>query len=333
LDSSKLFDGKNCESLLTCFGEVERGPGRPVEIDDDALRRALVDLRFVLEQNWGQVGWDLKQAKSDADIRSAFAKIEGPNTSRLDRFRHYPTQTATVVNLKELRKENRLARIQARKNYESFASAQVSCEQALSVEAVAEDNATKERIQSLKRRRALICEQAEAEFQASSNTCQALQVELDEKEAFFAQSQLLNFIHHGRREFNPQNLAMAMAGQPFISAEVSCQRCRALKDACRPGLTYEVFRSIAAVFSPSTPSLNDGLSRLKESLPYSGDKTPPHIVEILENWYFIRNSIAAAYSRFPLPRGFLPYLIFAEYQGRVRSPSQVDIVLAREYAL
>jgi hypothetical protein len=237
------------------------------------------------------------------------------------------------VDLRQLRKEIRLARIQARKNYESLASAQESYEQAHSVEALAEDNPTRERIQAVKRRRAVICEQAQAEFQASAKTCHALQLELEEKEAFFAQSQLLGFIHTGKREFNPQNLAMAMAGLPFISAEVSCQRCRTFSDASGPGVTYEIFQSIAAVFCPPTPPLNVGLSKLKATLPYSGDKTPAHILEILTNWYFIRSSIEAAYSQFPLPRGFLPYLIFAEYQRRVRSPSQVDIVLAREYAL
>jgi hypothetical protein len=160
-----------------------------------------------------------------------------------------------------------------------------------------------------------------------------LQAKLEEKEAFFAQSQLLKFIQCGRREVNPQNLAMAMAGLPFISAEFSCQRCLASRDASGPGVTYEVFQSIAAVFCPPTPSLNDGLSKLKASLPYSDHKTPAHILEILTNWYFIRSSIEAAYSQSPRPRGFLPYLIFAEYQRRLRSPSPVDIVLARECRL
>jgi hypothetical protein len=330
LNSSELVDGENAESLLTCFGEAARGRGRPLEIDDDALRRALVDLQFVLEQNWGQVGWDLKRAKSDADIRNAFARIENPNTSRLDRFRHYPTQSATAVDLRQFRKRILFSRIEARKSYEGLASAQESCAQALSVEASAEDNGTRERIQPIKRRRAVICEQAEAKFQANAKTCRALQAELEEKEASFAQSQLLDFIQSGRREFNPQNLAMAMAGQPFISAEVSCQRCRAFRDASGPGVTYEVFQSIAAVFSSPTPPLNVGLSKLKALLPYSGDKTPAHILEILTNWYFIRSSIEAAYSQFPRPQGFLPYLIFAEYQRRLRSPSRIDIILSQE---
>jgi hypothetical protein len=312
---------------------MERGLGRPVEIDDDALRRARVDLQFVLEQNWGHVGWDLKWGKSDADIRSALAKVEAPNTSRLDRFRQYPTQSATAVDLRQLRKRIRLARIQARKNYELLASAQESCEQALSVEAMAEDSATRERIQSLKRRREVIREQAEGEFRASAKTCQALQVELEEKEAFFAQAQILKFIRSRRREFNPQNLAMAMAGLPFISAEVSCQRCRAFKSASRPSLAYEIFQSIAAVFVPPTPSLTDGLNKMKESVSIGGEKTPPHIIEMSERWYFVRASIEAAYSQFPLPRGFLPYLIFAEYQRSLRSPSPVDIVLASEFRL
>jgi hypothetical protein len=60
--------------------------GRPSETVAETLRRNVIELQFVLEQNWGEVGWLLKQAKTEADVRAAFAKIVNLRCCLLEPF-------------------------------------------------------------------------------------------------------------------------------------------------------------------------------------------------------------------------------------------------------
>src|SRR5258707_2563565 len=87
---------------LESTGSGEPKPGRPSEIDSETLRRNVSALQFVLEQNWGEVGWLLKQAKAEADVRAAFEKIVNPRCNLLGPFTkdHVCSQTA----LRPLRK-------------------------------------------------------------------------------------------------------------------------------------------------------------------------------------------------------------------------------------
>jgi hypothetical protein len=40
-------------------------PGRPHAIDAKTLGRNVVEIQFALEQNWGEVGWLLHEAKTE----------------------------------------------------------------------------------------------------------------------------------------------------------------------------------------------------------------------------------------------------------------------------
>lgn len=119
---------ENCEIPLTGFSNRKEGRGRPREIEDDALRRALTDLQFVLEQNWGLIGWELQQATTQADIRAAFSAITGFNCPRLDVFRRRPTQRTTSSSLRKLRRELANVQAESRKTYAEVMQSQESAE-------------------------------------------------------------------------------------------------------------------------------------------------------------------------------------------------------------
>ena len=85
--------------------EESRGikPGRPQAIDAKTLRRNVVEIQFALEQNWGEVGWLLHEAKTEADVRNAFKKIVNPRCNLLGPFTRDHT-LCTETSLRELRK-------------------------------------------------------------------------------------------------------------------------------------------------------------------------------------------------------------------------------------
>ena len=69
------------------------------------LRRAVTELQFVLEQNWGVVGWLLREAKSVADVRNAFLKIVNQHCGYSELFTDDRTRMTSANELRALRRK------------------------------------------------------------------------------------------------------------------------------------------------------------------------------------------------------------------------------------
>jgi hypothetical protein len=177
-------------------------------------------------------------------------------------------------------------------------------------------------------------EEASIAYETSRTLWVELRSSLWEQETYFAQSELFDFIQSGRYEFTPMNIAKAMAGIPYISARVSCERCSSLKEANQPGLAYLIFQVIEGVFPPEVPAMSDGLRRIRE-IALSGVRHRPssHISELRKTWYFLESAIASIYATGVLPRGSMPFRVFAEYKRRSERPDRVDIILAEANGL
>ena len=210
---------------MTGFLEEKQGRGRPREIEDDELRRSLMELQFVLEQNWGLIGWELRHAKTLGDIRAAFSAIKGFNSPHLELFRQYPTQRTTSAALRHIRKEVAHSQNTCREAYAAYMSSRASVERAAQASASATDDATRTSLQHLQADLAKSHEGANAAWEESQARSRELRSKLDQQEAWFAQSHLGSFIPSARRDYTPLNVAMAMAGMPQLSARVSCERC------------------------------------------------------------------------------------------------------------
>jgi len=310
-----------------------RRPGRPQEIDDDTLRRVLGELNFVLEQNWGLIGWELSQTKTMAGIRSAFERIVGFNCHQLDAFRHEPTQRTTSATLRRLRDDFANSQVQSRKAYGALEQAKRNAKYAQAAATCTEGAAARMEIQTLLLEMTARHESARADFEANRKRLVALDSQLMEQEAYFAQSQLLEFIQSGRREFTPLNLAMAMAGIPYLSARVSCERCSALKPNVEPGHTYLMFRAVEAVFASSPGEARPDSEQMRAYLLDPRRERLPHIAELRRNWHFLESAIHSVCRDTGTARGALPYRIFAEYRRRFSCQSQSDVLLAEENQL
>ena len=298
------------------------------------LRRALAELQFVLEQSWGLIGWELKHVRTLGDIRAVFSAVTGFNGPRLDLFRKHPTERTTPAALRLLREELADALDENRKAYAAFMQSKEAAERASQVLAGAQDEKSRQSVQSLKAAFGRKYEEASAALEIYGARIHELQSKLDRQEAYFAQSQLLDFIQSGRREFTPLNIAMAMAGIPLLTARVSCERCSALNPGVEPGHAFQMFQAVEGVFARQPGDMDDSIERMRAYLlAFKTEQLPPHIAELRNNWYFLESAIVAAY-RVSKPRSSaLPYSIFAEYKRRLECQSQMDVLLAQENRL
>ena len=189
-----------------------------------------MELQFVLEHRMGLIGWKWpRHAKTLGDIRAAFSAIKGFNCPELELFRQYPTRRTTPAALRQLRKEMAHSQITCRRAYAAYISSRESIErvsQAFVHDTTDETALTS--LQHLQAEMAMRHERANVAFEECQAHSRELQSKLDQQEAWFAQSQLGNFIHSARREYTPLNIAMAMAGMPQL-ARLSCERCSGLQ--------------------------------------------------------------------------------------------------------
>lgn len=283
-----------------------------------------MELQFVLEQNWGLIGWELRHAKTLGDIRAAFSAIKGFNCPHLELFRQYPTRRTTPAALRQLRKEMAHSQITCRRAYAAYISSRESIERVSQAFVHATDETALTSLQHLQAEMAMRHERANVAFEECQAHSRELQSKLDQQEAWFAQSQLGNFIHSARREYTPLNIAMAMAGMPQLSARVSCERCSGLKGTFEAGLTYQMFQAVETVFANPPVGAIEGPEQMCTYLIDPGRRKQIHIGELWKNWYLLKCAIEST-SANACPRGALPYRIFAEYQRRfhVQTPSDV----------
>jgi hypothetical protein len=308
--------------------EQRRKLGRPPEIEADALSRAVTELQFILEQNWGVVGWLLKIAKSCSDVRNAFAKIVIQNSMYLEPFREYPTRKTSMQGLRSLRK--RLARSleMHRRNYARWQHAMEKCERAFRAWAVECDPVKRAQIQRLRPAFACAYEEAEALFQSSSMEQESLRTEVRECEAYIAQSEILRHLEANRRKFTPRNVALAMAGLPNISARVSCEKC--VKYGINPsdGAAFETFRFIERAIPETILDLAHSIETMRGRLLKGALSDLSEAAQLRNNWYFLDRAIRSAMRVTVGQRGSVAFRIFAEYTRTSTSHSALDAILA-----
>lgn len=308
--------------------EQKRKPGRPSEIEPAALRRAVIELQFVLEENWGLVGWLLREARSPSDVRIEFGKMVSHNCRYLEPFREYPTRETTLPELRILRKRLESAQVRHRRNYTRCQDAQESCQRTFDAWVVELDPVKRAQIQRLRPALAGMFEEAESLAQTSSVELESLQTELREREAYFAQSEILRFLETSRRKFTPRNVALAMAGIPRITARVSCEQCGKFGINPPDGIEFEIFRIIERSVPEPIRDLGRSIDTIRKRLLYGSNHDHPGVDQLRKNWYFLELAIRLAARDSSAQPGSLTFRIFAEYSRTITSHSAVEAMLA-----
>jgi hypothetical protein len=225
------------ESLLTALSPSKRKPGRPPEISDEMLVRNRNDLLFALEESWASVGWELQHAESAADIRAALGRIQGINCSSLEPFRLEYRRETTFSQLEFARDSLKRASVNLKDAQALWAKCKELFELAQRALKKESDPQTHSEIEGKFQEIETAFRQAEKRFGQAQIRRMLIGRVVLQREAAFAQSELLKFILSDRYKSTPLTFANAMAGLPIIRWRYSTERCRKFQDRLSRGLT------------------------------------------------------------------------------------------------
>ncbi len=290
--------------------------------------RAAREFQHVLEQNWGVVGERLRFAKEVPDIREALKRVQGIQCSRLELFTRSETRPSDGKKLRELRKQLQQTR-------ENIYKATIAQRYARDWHERAQEDWRHEPDEQRKQELETACSDWRWRSQdANRNTnhlkadWERLAEELRESEAYFAQSEVLEFMRGGRREFMPFNIAAAMAGMPYLTARVSCDRVWEQKPQFTKGHSYLMFQAFSATFSESRDHPDGAVQKIREYLIAENRAKLGHVKELRKNWYFVELAVRSTLQEPKGRRGSLPFRIFAAYTHRFTHQERGDQVLA-----
>jgi hypothetical protein len=235
--------------------------GRPT-VDDLSLsahRDSIVDM---LSCWWGEVGWQLPRATTREELMAALEPVkEHPNRHRISRLLIVSSDSATAEEIREKRQVNATA---IEKIYEANAR-QRECTDLVSQAQMALGQASPEQMEAVKAqvsKRQADLQGANEEYNAACAAQRAIEKQLDQMEAGFAQDELLMFIDKrfikGKYARNPENLANAMAGLPFthgvhfMGAWQSYARCSKLD--CSRHHWFQLFETFQSIWKKSQKS-------------------------------------------------------------------------------
>jgi hypothetical protein len=225
-----------------------RKPGRPT-LSKGTLEGSRNNLVRILSGGWAEIGWQLRQVGSPAELRDAFAPLQKNNDAYL--LMHFlRTPKGVAATGKEVRLTRKLLEKTIERRYNAQANCNdptnAYCEAQAAVMEARSDQLWAVRSELLKRQEKLLA--VRKELRTAQQQEQDLQNELVDKEASFAQEELFNILQERRCACNPLKLANAMAGLPSVGARVSSGRCSKILCAVWPQFEYEVFRKIELIW-------------------------------------------------------------------------------------
>ena len=323
------FDGEeNRVDPLTGFSDTPREVGRPSELNNESLMHAAREIQHILEQNWGPVGEKLLLAKTPSDIGVALEQVEFIRSLRLELFTQRENRKASGDILRKRRKQLQELGVQ-------IYHAALAQRYAREWHQRAQDDWCYESETERKKELELACSTWAYKSQDADQDLKELEAdrgrltqELRESEAYFAQSEILKFVRSKRREFTPSNVAAAMAGLPYLSARVSCERIRALKPQLRDGHAYHIFQIFQAMFAEYPRDIDSAVDGMRKYLIAEKRAKMGHVKELRKNWFSVEAAIRFNLKQPRGPRGSLPFRIFAEYTRKFTQQQRGDMVLA-----
>lgn len=314
---------------LSRLGHSDRRKrGRPPLIEHAALISRCSNLLGFFEYEWAHVAWDLAHARSIPAIREALRKSGRCSQTELEPFVYEPTRVGNSEQLIAVRQHAKNVEALTRTALGSQREADEQLQTALMAE---KSDPTDQKIKKL-------CARRQQQYTTASRQVAALQEELDrvreelrQREAHFAQSQLLDFIGSHRYTLTPLSYAKAMAGLPKITWRQSSAVCVKETIGHPYEAEYEKFSMVLKAFGSPPADAAVAIGRIRRFLlnkPASG-----YVISTLrKEWYYLQVAIEEAYAA-KSPRSAIPYRVYAEYQRRTSSRSAYDQLMEHELAL
>jgi hypothetical protein len=216
------------------------------------------ELVGLLSAMWADIGWELLQARTLADIRHALTPLKGDSRhSRMDHFLRESSSKATATEVREsaaASSSKHARRIGAQTRYDvlrkGFDEVQLAHSQATAEQLTA--------IESILRKRRADYQSAEVDLKTAEKEEKDTEAKLADQEAGFAQRELLKFMRSAKYAHNPLNLANAMAGirchtsdamRVYAGCWQSYARCSRLECAIWPTYQFQRFEIIKSIWN------------------------------------------------------------------------------------
>jgi hypothetical protein len=303
--------------------------GRKPGIDDEYLGGTRDSLVWLLENTWGEVGWNVRTIKTPADVSRALQSWEQHRDKYVVVALLRPSDhPATAKTLNAMRR--RLARLNesVRTAYEFHLKRKESLDRAERAMAQSTSQDEKELIAAEREKRLQAFRSAEAEHLAANGRREKLEQQLRDGEAHFARTEFVRFCKSRRYTLNPLNTANALAGLPFIGWRQSAKRCKKWESANANGYTFQVFNNIRRMVD-SCPSRTELVGHAEQWLRSKRSSDPYAISQLRQNWYYLRRAIESVLKSKP-PQRALPYLLSSEYLRKTTVRTAVDLLFEEE---
>jgi hypothetical protein len=324
---------------------VNRPPGRPTT-DDESLSSYRDSIVWLLSVTWEDIGWKLPKAETLEELRQALDPLRGqPSDYLATRFLH-PTPVASTP------KEIRLLRVDFDEAVEKVREAEAkhnNCtEAATKVELAMNQSATEQLgpyfadlLQRWREKR-----ESDKELEIARATLKAIGQEVADKEAGFAQNELLDFIKSKLYARDPLGIANALAGLPVMAWQSSRTRCSKIECKQWPIFQYRVFLTIEAIWNrrnSHSPLPLEQLFRLEiAKLPrtiivVNPDTGKKHKEEsslrkrLADHFYHLKNALEEV-GRLKIHPGEVPFRIASAFTRNSGKPqtAQDQILIERE---
>jgi hypothetical protein len=298
--------------------------GRPQEIDDEWLlsrRDGFIDL-FAFA--WGRVGWELPRARSTHDVVAVFGGLDVHQrwSDLVAPFVRSTTIEATTTEVGRARDELNAAYARLGELERELRPLEERLRQADNAIALLPRDKKElppdvKELRAAQRERARSLKLIKAKADEHMSEVRRRDTTFRDVEASAAQRELLAFIASQKYEFDPKNLANAVAGLPRIGWQRSHKRCSATKSGLWPHRSFEVFRLIEDASCDGVEDFTDALAQALRSLPTRNSFQIDFRQSLCKHWWFFKRAIADGFRANPESR---PYQVFSLYQHYIAQP-------------
>jgi hypothetical protein len=328
--------------------------GRHEVLGRDQLLNRFRAHKLFFEGEWGRIGLALQRVRKPSDLREALRSV--PNIEWRSPFRDHTAGcliSEEVVEtehdeVKRTRRELRVAEENLSRLWSEYHSAHkrmsdsidamrsfmsyfalaiglfpfffvaVALKQELEIERFAsEANRADEAVKSMQRKK------------------EEMKALLSRQEAWYAQNEVLKFVHSKRYEKNALNFAKAITGMPEYGWLRSLRKCSAIQDESllSSSIYYQLFETVQLLVQKKRRvNVRKTLMRLKKEL-LRDDSDPMLRAFVSPHWAYMELAFAECQGK-GFKRSDLPYKIMGRYLDHIeRSKTPAESELARRNQL
>ena len=277
------------------------------------------------EATWGRIGRELPRVRRADDIAGIFMPLQQGYISEIVSVYCRPSsQPPSAKKLRKVRKE--VSKVT--KPWLDAERAKMKALEQLQITDLAMTERHRRLLKRARKARRKEAARAVGKYRILEEKRRQLELEIRELEPSFARHELFRFLKSKRYEINPEYLANATAGLPYMGWRQSMRRCQESESEIANGGAIQVFKAIRYMVGiapdKSEKPLIDHFRRIIPSLPtrYKFPKS-----ELAENWLFLERAIRHGCRSKPLSK-HLHFVIAERYFAQMGSFSPQDRALA-----